>query len=418
MVYICDAIMGSGKSSAAINFMNAHPEKKFVYVTPYKSETERIQNACPQLKFARPSKMFEEYGYTKTGHTAALLGEGRNVATTHQGFREFTEEMKQSIRDNEYTIIIDENVSMLESVVYDEADLRMAIDADRIREEDGVYVKGGKEYKGYLHKRMISLLDSRKLVSVPCDDGEELFFWTMPLDLISCFKDVYVLTYMFKAQSLRFMLDIGGVEYQNIFVRNERGTYEFTDTSGWMPEYVKHIKDKIHIFDNKKMNNIGNRETALSIRWMKNNPDSVKKLKNAIYNYFNNYMRDIPADKRMWGTYKSSENKLKGHGYTKGFLPFNIRAKNEYADKSVLAYAVNVYMNVTQKTFFEMNGVKITSEVEDMYALSTMVQWIWRSAIRNGEEIYIYIPSRRMRTLLINWMDDLANSAASPVEEK
>ena len=38
-----------------------------------------------------------------------------------------------------------------------------------------------------------------------------------------------------------------------------------------------------------------------------------------------------------------------------------------------------------------------------------MVQWIWRSAIRDGDEIYIYIPSKRMRTLLINWMESLSD---------
>ena len=33
MVRVCDAIMGTGKSSAAITYMNEHPEKRFIYVT-------------------------------------------------------------------------------------------------------------------------------------------------------------------------------------------------------------------------------------------------------------------------------------------------------------------------------------------------------------------------------------------------
>lgn len=33
-----------------------------------------------------------------------------------------------------------------------------------------------------------------------------------------------------------------------------------------------------------------------------------------------------------------------------------------------------------------------------------MVQWIWRSRIRKGENINIYIPSIRMRKLLDAWM--------------
>ena len=58
-----------------------------------------------------------------------------------------------------------------------------------------------------------------------------------------------------------------------------------------------------------------------------------------------------------------------------------------------------------EKLYLTDRGVKVD---EDAYALSYMVQWIWRSAIRDGEEIWIYIPSKRMRTLLINWMDSLA----------
>jgi hypothetical protein len=33
-----------------------------------------------------------------------------------------------------------------------------------------------------------------------------------------------------------------------------------------------------------------------------------------------------------------------------------------------------------------------------------MIQWIWRSRIRKGENINIYIPSMRMRNLLNAWM--------------
>ncbi len=33
-IKVCDAIMGSGKSSAAISYMNEHPNQKFIYITP------------------------------------------------------------------------------------------------------------------------------------------------------------------------------------------------------------------------------------------------------------------------------------------------------------------------------------------------------------------------------------------------
>ena len=48
---------------------------------------------------------------------------------------------------------------------------------------------------------------------------------------------------------------------------------------------------------------------------------------------------------------------------------------------------------------------------EDLFALSTLLQWIWRSQIRDGKEINIYIPSERMRTLLQNWINECSSNA-------
>ena len=40
-----------------------------------------------------------------------------------------------------------------------------------------------------------------------------------------------------------------------------------------------------------------------------------------------------------------------------------------------------------------------------------MIQWIWRSAIRDGKEVWVYVPSRRMRDLLRQWLLDLSSPA-------
>ena len=42
---------------------------------------------------------------------------------------------------------------------------------------------------------------------------------------------------------------------------------------------------------------------------------------------------------------------------------------------------------------------------KDLISLNAMIQWIWRSAIRNGKPIKIYIPSTRMRTLFQHWLN-------------
>ena len=92
----------------------------------------------------------------------------------------------------------------------------------------------------------------------------------------------------------------------------------------------------------------------------------------------------------------------KGKGYSSQFVSYNCRSTNKYADTYNLAYCVNVYLHPGITQFFLQRGISIN---EDLYGLSEMIQWIWRSRIRKGESINIYIPSMRMRNLLIDWMN-------------
>ena len=45
-----------------------------------------------------------------------------------------------------------------------------------------------------------------------------------------------------------------------------------------------------------------------------------------------------------------------------------------------------------------------TKVFKDLYALSEMVQWIWRTRVRRGDSVHVYIPSKRMRGLLQAWL--------------
>ena len=108
----------------------------------------------------------------------------------------------------------------------------------------------------------------------------------------------------------------------------------------------------------------------------------------------------------MWTTLNKYKKYLKGCGYANDFLTFNRRASNDYVDRHHLAYCLNVYMMPWMKNYLHRLGAENVSQ--DMYALSVLIQWIFRSGIRNGEEIWIYVPSGRMRYLLMKWLDNLA----------
>ena len=54
------------------------------------------------------------------------------------------------------------------------------------------------------------------------------------------------------------------------------------------------------------------------------------------------------------------------------------------------------------KLLQKKKGVNID---EETWALSELIQWLFRSAIREENEINIYIPSKRIRSLLQEWLE-------------
>ena len=417
MVKVCDAIMGTGKTSAAINYIKSHPEKRFIFITPYLEEGARIKRSCPDSKFVEPSDKLEKFHFKKSLHTAALIEAGCNISTTHQAFKHYTNHMLDMIREKHYTLIIDENIEFLEKYTLYSDDFELLLDGGYFEERDGEYCLTDKKYKGSAFWELFRFAESRNLIRTDVGRGTDnrlqcFYYWILPPDLINSFEDVFVLTYMFEGQSIHHFLESYNIPYTYVGIEKlGDNTYKFSDSSNYIPEYVANLSKLIKIVDHQKLNSIGDDRCALSSTWFKDigNKDKIEQLRKHIVNYFYQ-ISESSGDKdsskhRLWSVYNDSVNVMKGKGYTKSFLTFNARATNNYRDRDTLVYIPNVFMHPAEKILYNSKGIDVN---EDMYALSIMVQWIWRSAIRDGHPIEIYIPSRRMRTLLENWIKDVS----------
>lgn len=410
--------MGNGKSQSAITYMNEHPDQKFIYITPYLEEAARIKRGCPGLHFVEPSNKIQEYGFKKHTHTAALIKEGRNITTTHQAFIGYTPDMLEDIHKFNYTLIVDENVDVLELYPADNEDIQMMVDSGYFKEENGSYSLTDKRYCGKRFFDLVIMMQSRRLFKVSAGNNDYFFYWVLPADLFLAFDDVFILTYLFEGQSIHHFLKIHGIPYRYIGIEQtcDGNGFRFTDdVPGYVPEYVGRLGEMIHILDHKKLNSIGCGQYALSMNWYGKsaNKDKVEQVKKNLFNLFHNVWKETPAERRLWGTYKSNKSKLKGSGYSKAFLRFNAKATNEFKDRDHLAYLSNVFMNTNEQLFYQAYGIEVDN---DMYALSILVQWIWRSAIREGKEIWLYLPSTRMRKLLEDWIKSLSEGGEAGSE--
>lgn len=405
MVRVCDAIMGSGKTSATIGYINAHPEKKFLYITPYLPEAERIKNNCPQADFVEPSDRIPEFLFSKAMHTLGLIQQGRNITSTHQCLMYYTPETIKLLKENGYCIIIDEEVTVLQAdkqIAY--SDIQLAIDAGYVYEAaPDEYRRTDKPYDGGVFSHMFRLMASRPLVYNKSKQNGCVWYWLFSKELLEAVDDVFVLTYLFKNSEMDLFMQINNIPYVNIGIRRtEGGGYIFSDKPEYVPDYVYRLKDMIHIDDGQRINSVGDMKHALSMNWYKSKTDGVNQVRRNLMNYFQKRSGGIPAQERMCGTYKEYWGRIRGKGYWNSSVVFNAKATNQFSHCRALAYPINLFANGDIVHYYASKGVIFDN---DHYALSTMIQWIWRSAIRNGEEISLYLPSKRMRDLLTEWIE-------------
>lgn len=396
---VCDAIMGQGKTQAAITQMNEDVDNKYIFITPYLKEVERIKSSCSNRNFVTPMNL----GNGKLDSLHSLLGKGENIVSTHALFKHYNEYTVELIKNGEYKLVLDEVVNVVEPYEISPMDVKGMLHNKYIVIEDNNVKWIDDNYYGFFSGVKSAAKTCNMFLQ---DDG--LMIWLFPPEIFKAFKEIILLTYMFDAQVQKYYYDLMGFDLKYIGVEYTNGAYRFSDDLT-IPKYAKELKDKIHIVDDDKLNLIGDYEFALSSSWYKrekekSNKPLLKILKNNTLNVYIHKFKS-PAKLNMWTTIKEAKPALSGKGYTTGFVSCNARATNEFSDRKYLAYLLNVYFNPFLKNYFTKKGITVK---EDEYALSELVQWIWRSAIRNGEEIWLYIPSKRMRDLLTNWLNDLA----------
>lgn len=421
-IKVVDAICGSGKTSWAIQEMNANKDKKYMYITPFLTEIDRVI-----AKTDRDFKQPVNKGDTKMSSFENLISYGGNIVSTHALFQDIDFNKRSKLSRGKYTLVLDEVMDVIERVPkIKSGDIEILLNEGIITVDDEKYVKWIKDYKNTQYDNLKAMTESRSVILV----NDHLMMWNFPIEIFDCFEEVYILTYKFDGQIMSHYYDYHNVKYTKYSVKYINDRYQIIDYSKENEiEYIKQYKKLINIYESnnktseKDLNAIANRYNALSVTWLKNaDKERRKELKDNIYNYFTNRING-EAYYNMWTTFKDYKKFLKGKGYTecklvneKGkllldkndkqikqecFVPFNKRAINEYKFKKNLAYICNVFIHPDIEKFFSLKGIEYN---KDEYALSELVQWLFRSAIREYQPINLYIPSKRMRILLINWL--------------
>ena len=405
VIKIVDDIMGSGKSTWAINHINQNPDKKFLCIVPLLSECERFKEKT-DIDIIDP----EKWG-SKWKNFRWLVENDKNIVTTHSLIKMMDLDMLELLKSKNYVLMIDECLDVLDTYKISKDDLKIIFNEKLVSlDEDGflVWNEERKPYKGVYGdiKRLCSFKSLMGFKKENSDELARIIMWNFPVDFFKCFDESYIFTYLWEGSIQKSYFDIHGIKYEKYMLDYDRQLIPHCKEIEY--EKRKNIVDLINIYDGK-FNKIGmkiGKSNPLSKSWyedkIKKNRSIFSQLKNNTENYFRTVTKTKSID-NMYTVFKPYCKYVKGEGYTKGFVSCNARGTNEFKNKKSLAYLINFFMSPDIKQFVEHYHIEFD---DNLFSLSALLQWIWRSQIRDGKSIDLYIPSERMRELLKIWINE------------
>ena len=402
-VEIVDSCMGTSKTTYMLKWIDSQPNKKFIFVSPLLTEVEeggRIHKDLNNVVFEVPTN---EEG-TKSESFLTLLQQGCNVACTHSLYLCMTDKHLKEISKQGYIVIIDEEIDIIGGFdKYSENDLAWLLERQDIciDDKDGMVSWIGDREKLQPNHRYYDFLqycDSKSLYSTR--RSSTMMVTQLPIRLFEVADRVIILTYMFSGNVLDCFLRLKGFEVR-----------QFDEISCDVLDKDKLRKLITLVPPSKKLMDY----SMSSTWWAEANGEQIKHVKNYIETTAKKY--GMLADDVLWTlpkarAVKTSNNGkiiVKPKGYTKDsnsvpcYLSSNTRATNIYAYKKAMIHCYNRHPIQSVKSYLQDYGCPVDINV---FALSEMLQWLWRGCIRKGEPMVVAVGSKRMYTLFSNWLND------------
>lgn len=398
-VSIIDSRCGSGKTEWSIRYMNENSDKRFIFVTPYLTEVERILKCCSDFYQPDNTKM------TKSENFDLLVEDNKNIVTTHQLLHHLTPETIEKIKNLNYELILDEVMDVVSETTLADNDRKALIELGFFDEENG-NLKLGDINKIYSYDdtkwAYFNIVNGLKRKNLEIFENK-ILMWLFPIDIFNSFKKVFILTYMFDGYPMSPYFKFNNIEYKKYMAYYNSNINKF-DIKEYGKEDNSTIKSLITIFEDEKLNSIGDDKTSFSLYWFQSKikDEDILQIRKNILNIIKNKTK-CKIDDILWTSFKEFQNIIVNEKTkNKNFISHNIRATNDYDKKWVVMYFISRNYNPIIKRWFKSKNITVN---EDMFALSEMIQWVFRSRIRRGESIYLYVPSSRMRLLFKNWLD-------------
>jgi hypothetical protein len=477
-IRIVDLPCGWGKSSQILSCFKKG--EKYLTVVPSLSEVQRYIDGAYEESGFRLTQPVDADG-RKSDHAEKLIREGKSLVCTHalyfrlgtiatqqhqipvsverddspMGFKVRTKHML-----DDYNLLIDEVINPFEHeqsvkpIEFDED--YVALGMAEVHEDGRVeptpkwdtrYDQGSRTFDRGLYEKA----KSGALYKL----SEGLFILTVPMELLTRPKTVTIYTYLSEGSVLLHFLRKMQDEHPGLFTL-EVEPLDANAEREWRQDVasaltIKSIPglEKTAWNHSAQLKELKTRDVCASIG------HELRKFKEQEFGSLDLNSVMLTSARPVWCAHRTGErpkagpiakdSRLFGHAKSREvfspetrtvatewsttgvqFVPNQTRGTNDHISCTHAVYLYDQNPNPQLLSFLGMKRDSLeASRFSDAYALTELVQWLFRSAIRVGgingtlnsgrprERATVYVPSGRMRNLLTNWLETGKVSALS-----
>ena len=393
-IVIKDQPCGSGKTSAMINTLQRN--KKYLIVVPFLDEIRRIQEES-KITFKTPD--IQNYS-TKYNHLEELILEGANIVITHALFERMRSLFLKGYLDH-YHLIIDEVPNIVQTVKGPKkASLEdIYIECGYIQKDKTGLITPTKKWtdnEEEIDDTLSPTLFRKCQTGSLYIEGDSNLIWIMPKELFTHCLSITVLTFLSEDSPFCMYLQQHGISYsidrslnlEREFKQNAQSNLTLMNSGPLKTMKLSYSAQKRGINLKSYTTKIQNSLKNLRSRQLKGiSPENI----------LITCLKDGWFDKDKSGPFCKNSKLSRAK-----WIPNTTRGTNLYRHCSHLIYMYEQNLNPSISRWL---GIKDRKKSNDAYALSELVQWIWRSRIRDQKPISLFLPSHRMTSTLMDWLE-------------
>lgn len=433
-VTIVDRYMGSGKTTGIIAAFR--PDRKYLVVVPLLSEITRMIrgasvpffqpiNAASADAQTAPDYPQDARCRTKRESLQALVQAGRNVVCSHELFSALGSIAQEGLLA-EYHVLIDEVLNVAEvktgitqtrkiacspgrdhdtgwrELYLDDGFISICPDTGRISPTDkwrGLVEK----LAGNLSQTMFHAAEAGRLYTDQDGMSKEIILSELPPALLTGCRTIKVHTYMAEGSFMAAYMRRHGIAYRTEFNAVEDAAFRKRARQLVTVHPMPRLKDLKFSFS-AQAKEAGRRKPGVDV------PQALYRMQRT-----EGELKGVDKDKIMltcakacWYA-KGNEELGRSGPFALGsrlfdgshWVPNTTRGTNDYAHCSHLIYLWDQHASVHVSRFLGVDDERH----REMYAVAELLQWVWRSRVRRGEPITLFLPSARMRRLWSRWLD-------------